>query len=136
MEKTDYAFRTVVDLPYEEALRLIKEGLNREGFGVLTEVDVKKVLGEKLDVQFRQYSIIGACNPPLSHRAFTKDIDAGLVLPCNVTVYEDDDRSVVTIADPVVMIAVLRNPNLDEVAREAREKLKRVIKRLEGESPA
>lgn len=136
MEKTDYAFRTVVDLPYEEALRLIKEGLNREGFGVLTEVDVKKVLGEKLDVQFRQYSIIGACNPPLSQRAFTKDLDAGLVLPCNVTVYEDNDRSVVTIADPVVMIAVLRNPNLDEVAREAREKLKRVIEQLEGESPA
>jgi len=136
MERTDYGFRTTVARPYEETVKLVKDELKAEGFGVLTEVDVAKVMGEKLNVEFRPYTIIGACNPPLSHRAFTTDLDAGLVLPCNVIIYDDNGKSAVVIADPVVMIGVLGNPSLADVAREAQEKLKRVASRIDaGDTP-
>jgi len=131
-EKRDYAFRTTLEIPYGEALEKVKASLKDEGFGVLTEVNVEKVMLEKLGVGFRPYTIIGACNPSLSHRAFEQDLEAGLVLPCNVIVYEKDGRSAVAIADPVTMIGVLENSDLDEVAHEAQAKLKRVIARLEG----
>ena len=130
-EKKNYAFNTVVDIPYEQALEKVKAGLKEEGFGVLTEVNVKKVMSEKLGVDFRAYTIIGACNPPLSHRAFTTNLEAGLVLPCNVIIYEQEGKSAVVIADPVTMISTLGDPRLDEVAYEAQTKLKRVIARLE-----
>ena len=130
--KKDYAFRTMLNVPYEQALKKVKASLKDEGFGVLASVDVKETMKEKLGVGFRPYTIIGACNPPLSLRAFEQDIEAGLVLPCNVIVYEMDGGSMVAIADPLTMIAVLGNPDLDEVAHETQAKLKRVIARLEG----
>ena len=131
MGKTEYAFRTKLDLSYKETLQRVKEELQAEGFGVLTEVNVKKVMSEKLGVEFRPYTIIGACNPPLSSRAFNTNLEAGLVLPCNVIIYEQDGKSAVVIADPVTMISTLSDPRLDEVANEARIRLQRVIEKIE-----
>ena len=131
MDKTNYAFRTELDLSYKETLERVKEELQAEGFGVLTEVDVEKVMSEKLGVEFRPYTIIGACNPPLSSRAFNTNLEAGLVLPCNVIIYEQEGKSVVVIADPVTMISTLGDPRLDEVANEARIRLQRVIEKIE-----
>jgi len=131
MKETDYAFRTELELPYKQTVEKVKEELRVEGFGVLTEVDVERVMSEKLGVKFRPYTIIGACNPPISHRAFNLNLEAGLVLPCNVIIYEQEGKSAVAIADPVTMIGVLGDPRLDEVANEARDRLFRVMERLE-----
>lgn len=131
MKKTGYAFRTELELPYKETVAKVKEELRVEGFGVLTEVDVEKVMNEKLGVKFRPYTIIGACNPPISHRAFNVNLEAGLVLPCNVIIYEQEGKSTVAIADPVTMISALGDPRLDEVADEARNRLFRVMEKLE-----
>jgi len=131
MTKTGYAFRTEVDLSYRETVERVKEELQVEGFGVLTEVDVEKVMDEKLGVKFRPYTIIGACNPPLSRRAFNANLEAGLVLPCNVIIYDQDGKSAVVIADPVTMISTLGDPRLNEVANEARVRLQRVVENIE-----
>jgi uncharacterized protein (DUF302 family) len=128
----DYAFRSRLGLPYEEAVEKVVAALKNEGFGVLTEVDVKATVKEKLDVDFRKYVIMGACNPPLAHQALSTDLDIGLLLPCNVIVYEDDGESVVAILDPISMLDVVENPDLDPVAEEARSRLGRVAKALEG----
>ena len=130
-EKRNYAFNTVLDIPYEQALEKVKAGLKEEGFGVLTEVNVKKGMSEKLGVEFRPYTIIGACNPPLSHRAFTTNLEAGLVLPCNVIIYEQDGKTAVVIADPATMISTLGDPRLNEVASEARIRLQQVAENIE-----
>jgi len=131
MGKTDYAFRTEVDLSYQATVERVKEELRIEGFGVLTAVDVEKVMDEKLGVEFRPYTIIGACNPPLSHRAFTTNLEAGLVLPCNVIIYEQDGKTAVVIADPATMISTLGDPRLNEVASEARIRLQQVAENIE-----
>jgi len=131
MNRTDYAFRTELELPYREAVNQVKEGLQIEGFGVLTEVDVEKVMEEKLRVRFRPYTIIGACNPPLSNRAFNTNLEAGLVLPCNVIIYEQNGKSVVEIADPKKAMGILADPRLDDVIAAARTRLERVVERLE-----
>jgi len=131
MGKTDYAFRTELDLSYKETLERVKEELQAEGFGVLTEVDVEKVMDEKLGVKFRPYTIIGACNPPLSSRAFNANLEAGLVLPCNVIIYDQEGKTAVVIADSVTMISSLGDPRLDEVANEARVRLQQVIENIE-----
>jgi len=124
--KLGCAFKVDLELPYEEALERVKAALKEEGFGVLTEVDVRATMKEKLGLDFHAYTIIGACNPSLSHRALDSDLEAGLVLPCNVVVHEEGERSVVMIADPVGMMGSLGKPVLDEVAQEARERLARV----------
>lgn len=131
MNKTNYAFRTELDVSYQETVKRVKEELQIEGFGVLTEVDVEKIMDEKLGVKFRPYTIIGACNPPLSMRAFNTNLEAGLVLPCNVIIYEQDGKSAVVIADPVTMISTLGDPRLNEVADEARIRLQRVVENIE-----
>jgi uncharacterized protein (DUF302 family) len=130
---TDYAFRTHVDLPFEAAIEKATAALKDEGFGVLTEIDVKATMKKKLDVDFRKYVILGACNPPLAHRALSNELEIGLLLPCNVIVYEDDDQmgSVVSIVDPISMLGVVINPNLDAVAGEARARLQRVLASLD-----
>lgn len=126
MTKT-YAVKAEVSLPFREALDRVKAALKEQGFGVLTEVDVRATMREKLGMEFRNYAILGACNPPLSHRALSADLEAGLVLPCNVVVYEEGDRAVVMIADPETMMATLGKPGLDAVARDARARLEKVI---------
>lgn len=116
---------------FDEALAKLPEGLKSEGFGVLTEVDVTATLKKKLDVDFRRYRILGACHPPSAHRALSANLEVGLMLPCNVVVYEDDaGRAVVKAIDPMRTMAA-GDPSLAEVAREVHERLARVLERLE-----
>lgn len=129
---TDYAFRTRVDLPFEAAVEEVTGALKEEGFGVLTEIDVQATLKEKLGADFRKYVILGACNPPLAYQALNSELEIGLLLPCNVVVYEEDDQkgSIVSIVDPISMLGVVTNPSLDSVANEARSRLQRVLAAL------
>ena len=126
----DDTLRARLDLPYEQAVEHVTAALKDQGFGVLTEIDVRTTLKKKLDVDFRKYVILGACNPPLAHQALTTELEIGLLLPCNVIVYEDDGGSVVSIADPIAMMHVANNPLLEPVAAEARVRLQRVIAAL------
>lgn len=131
---SDLGFQVRLDMPYEEAIEKATDALKTEGFGVLTEIDVKDTLKKKLDTDFRRYVILGTCNPPLAHRALSADLDVGLMLPCNVIVYEEGDGSVVNIIDPLVMLGVAGmgpyDPALSEVAQEAQAKLERVAENL------
>ncbi len=130
--KTDYGIRTRLDIPYEEAIAKTTQALQEEGFGVLTEIDVKATLKKKLDVDFRRYIILGACNPQLANRALNTELEIGLLLPCNVIVYEDGDGSVVSIGDPNVMMQAAANTELEPLALEARQRLERVAAALAG----
>jgi len=123
-------FRTRLKLDYEQAVQAARAALQEEGFGVLTEIDVKATLKAKLDKDFRRYVILGACNPPLAHRALETDPSVGLLLPCNVIVYEEGDGSVVAAVDPLGLLGVLDNSALREVAQEAERRLRRAIDRL------
>jgi uncharacterized protein (DUF302 family) len=123
-------FRTRLKLDYEQAVLAARAALQEEGFGVLTEIDVKATLKAKLDKDFRRYVILGACNPDLAHRALDTDPSVGLLLPCNVIVYEEGDGSVVAAVDPLSLLGVLDNPALREVAQEAETRLRRAIDRL------
>jgi uncharacterized protein (DUF302 family) len=124
-------FQSTLNLPYEAALEKVTEALKAEGFGILTNIDVKETMKKKLDVDFRKYSILGACNPPLAHRALTARPDVGLLLPCNVIVYEEGDTTIVNIIDPMSMTNFIQDPALDEVAEEARQRLKRVSEAIQ-----
>jgi uncharacterized protein (DUF302 family) len=130
LEPNSYLIRTKTAMPYDEAVARTKEALKSQGFGVLTEIDVKKTMKEKLDIDFRSYVIIGACNPPLAHAALTADVDIGALLPCNVIVYETDDGTVIAAQNPGIMLTAVNNPDLAPVAAEATEKLKMVIEEL------
>jgi len=128
---TDIGIRTTLNLPYEQAIQKTTDALKAEGFGVLTQIDVQSTLKQKINADFRRYVILGACNPALAHRALSANLDVGLLLPCNVTVYEEGDRLVVTAVDPVEMLGVLKGDTVaHEVAVEARTKLQRVIASL------
>lgn len=116
---------------FENALNWVTEALKVEGFGVLTEIDVKETMKKKLDVDFPPYKILGACNPSLAHRALTIAPEVGLLLPCNVTVRQlEDGASEVSLVDPLVMLGVIANPGLREVAEDARARLERVAAAL------
>lgn len=130
---TDYQLRVALNVPYEEARERVAAVLKEEGFGVLTEIDVKATLAAKLGADFRKYVILGACNPNLAHQALNKELELGLLLPCNVIVYETDDGSAVSFLDPKRMMSIADNPDLQPIAREARERLERAAKKLETE---
>ena len=115
---------------YESAIEKVTAALKAEGFGILTEIDVKAVMKKKLDRDFRKYVILGACNPNLAYKALSTDLDLGLLLPCNVIVYEEDGDSVISVIDPVQMLNVADQPELQEVAQEARTRLKRAVATL------
>lgn len=117
-------------MPYEEALTRMKAALREEGFGVLTEIDVRATLKEKLNVDFREYVIIGACNPPLAHRALEADLNVGTLLPCNVVVYSDGAESVISVFDPEAGMALANSAALLPIAREARACLLRALGRV------
>ncbi|MDI1447457.1 DUF302 domain-containing protein [Polyangium sp. 6x1] len=120
--------RASLDLPYDEALAKIPQLLKDVGFGVLTRIDVDETLRARLGVPFRRYTIFGACNPVLAHRALSADPDVGILLPCNLAVYEDDDaRTIVVVMDPLEMLAEDEEAALREVAAEARTKLNHVL---------
>ena len=128
---TDIGMRATLNLPYEQAVQKSTDALKAEGFGVLTQIDVKATLKQKINADFRRYVILGACNPSLAHRALSANLNVGLLLPCNVTVYEEGDGSVVTAVDPVETLGVLKeDPVVHEVAVEARTRLQRVIASL------
>lgn len=128
---TDIGIRHTVDLPYEQAVEKTTAALKAEGFGVLTRIDIQATFKEKLNADFRRYVILGACNPALAHRALSANLDVGLMLPCNVTVYEEGTGSVVTAVDPIEMLGSLKaDPVAQAVAVEAGTKLRRVIEQL------
>lgn len=130
----EIGFEVHIAQPYETALERVIAALKEEGFGVLTRIDVKATFKEKLDIDFRPYTILGACNPPLAHRALSQDAIAGLMLPCNVTVEADPQgESIVRLANPEAMLTVGElesDPILLEVAREARARMERVAEAL------
>ena len=120
-----------LDIGFDEALARVPEALKAEGFGVLTEIDVQATLKKKLDVDFRRYRILGACNPPFAHQALQHSLDVGMLLPCNVIVYETDDRkTVVSAVDPMQTMAAQGDPAMRSLAEEVRQKLQRVIDSL------
>ncbi len=128
MESTKYAFRKTVVLTHEEAVLKVTEELKKEGFGVLTEIDVQATLKKKIDVDIRKYRILGACNPPNAYKALSVEPDIGLMLPCNVVVYEAEDGSVIVAAvDPVASMMAVGNSDLEPTAQEIRARLRRVI---------
>ena len=128
-QTTRYGIATTVNLPYERAVQRTREELAREGFGVLTEIDVAATLKKKLDVSFRPYVILGACNPPLAHRALTAERDIGLLLPCNVVVYaaEEPGKSVVAAMDPIAALELTGNEQVRSVAQDVRARLERAL---------
>jgi uncharacterized protein (DUF302 family) len=128
MERRSYGLFVRTDKPYTEALEATKAALKEEGFGVLTEIDVRETMQQKLGVEFRNYDIIGACNPPLAHRALEKEIEIGLLLPCNVIVYEEEGGGCTVAAlDPEKMMGFTGNRDLEEVAKDAAARLERAL---------
>jgi uncharacterized protein (DUF302 family) len=126
-----FGIRKTLDLGFDEALAKVPEALKAEGFGVLTEIDVQATLKKKLDVDFRRYRILGACNPPFAHRALLHSLDVGMLMPCNVIVYETDDRkTVVSAVDPIETMAVQGDPAMRPLAEQVQQKLRRVIDSL------
>lgn len=118
---------------FESAVQHVTAALKSEGFGVLTEIDVKETFKKKLDVDFRPYKILGACNPPLAYRSLSTAPQAGLLLPCNVVVAQGNEDSIeVSIIDPISMLGVLNYPELEPVAQEARARLERVATALQS----
>jgi len=125
-----YGFSKTVDMSYEQTIEKVTAELKKEGFGVLTSIDVKETLKQKINVDFKKYTILGACNPPIAHRALMEEEDLGLLLPCNVIVYEKDGKTRVSIFDPMVMTWIMENDNMKPIATEVQEKLQRVLKAI------
>jgi uncharacterized protein (DUF302 family) len=126
-----YYFNKVVNMAFDEAIDKVTEELKKEGFGVLTEIDVKKALKKKLDVDFRKYRILGACNPQYAYKALQAEDKIGTMLPCNVIVQETEDEKVeIAAIDPVASMQSVQNESLGEIATIIRAKLKKVIEKL------
>ncbi len=122
-----YGCKKQVNTSFEEALQRTKEELQKEGFGVLTEIDVKATLKKKLDVDYDNYLILGACNPPFAYQALQAEKDIGLLLPCNVIVYEDGGKTFVSAILPTVAMSMVENEKLRSIAVQVEQKLKKVI---------
>lgn len=125
-----YGFSKTIDLTYEQAIEKVTAELKKEGFGVLTSIDVKDTLKQKINVDFKKYTILGACNPPIAHKALQEEEELGLLLPCNVIVYEKEGKTRVSIFDPMVMTWILENDNMKPIASEVQERLQRVLKAI------
>jgi uncharacterized protein (DUF302 family) len=136
MQETRYGLKVSVDVPYEEAVGRATEALKSQGFGVLTTIDVKQTLKAKLDREFRKYVILGACNPPLADRALHAELEVGLLLPCNVVIYEESPTTTVVAAmAPLAALGIVgENAALATVAREADERLRKALHAFETES--
>lgn len=123
----NYGFSKTINLPYEQAIEKVTAELKKEGFGVLTSIDVKETLKQKINVDFKKYIILGACNPPIAHKALLEEEELGLLLPCNVIVYEKDNKTIVSIFDPMVMTKIIDNDKIYLVAEQVKNKLHRVL---------
>ena len=132
-QQTKYGFSKTVDLPFGEAVEKTRAALKEEGFGVLTEIDIKEKLKEKLGVDFRRYIILGACNPVLANQALQVDPDIGLLLPCNVVVREEEDGSIIVgFMDPAAVLKLVERDDIATLAGEVRRRLERVRDALLG----
>jgi uncharacterized protein (DUF302 family) len=129
-----YGFGATIELEFDAAVTRVREALASEGFGVLTEIDVAATLKKKLDVDFRPYIILGACNPPLAHQALSRELEIGLLLPCNVVVHAADDerRSVVSIMDPEAALSLAGNQAIAPLAADVKARLQRVLDAVRG----
>lgn len=125
-----YGYGRSLDLSFGEAVARAKEALKKEGFGVLCEIDIREKLREKLGVDFRQYVILGVCNPPIAYQSLQLEVHLGLLLPCNVIVYVDGDRSVVAAIDAARMLSIVGNPDLEAAAGQVNQTLRRAIDAL------
>jgi uncharacterized protein (DUF302 family) len=127
-----YYFSKMLHIQFDEAVLKLTEELKKEGFGILTEIDVKEAMKKKLNIDFRKYKILGACNPPFAHKALLTEDKIGTMLPCNVIVQETPDGNEVEVAaiDPAASMQAVENPALGEIASEVRDKLKKVIGNL------
>jgi len=130
VEQRAYGLRRQLDLPYTEAVELVRAALKDQGFGVLTEIDVKATMKAKLDADMPPYIILGACNPPLAHRAITAEPEVGMLLPCNVVVREAGGVVLVEAMDPAAAMGIVGNPAIEAVASEARARLTKALEAL------
>lgn len=129
--RVPYAFGRAVDLPFEATEALVREQLQKEGFGILSEIDVSEKFREKLGKEFRKYRILGACNPQLAWQAFGMELNIGTLLPCNVVIYDDGDgKTAVMVMDPVAALSLIGNPAVAELAHQVKEKMERVVSSL------
>lgn len=131
MRHTNYGFGKELSISYNEALEKVSEALKKQGFGVLTEIDVKATLKKKMDVDFRKYKILGACNPLFALKALAAELEIGLLLPCNVIVYENDaGKTAVMAIDPVAAMTMVDNAEVEKVAREVKQRLEMALESL------
>ena len=126
-----FGIQKTLDIGFDDALAKVPEALKAEGFGVLTEIDVKATLKKKIDVDFRRYRILGACNPPFAHKALEHSLDVGMLMPCNVIVYETDEgKTRVSAVDPMQTMAAQGDPEMAPLAEAVQQKLQKVIDSL------
>lgn len=130
LKEVGYGYGRTLNLPFAAAVAQARECLQSEGFGVLCEIDIRGKLKEKLGIDFTNYVILGACNPPLAYQALQHEMNLGLLLPCNVIVYEKDGKSFAAAIDAVKMLSIVENPRLEATAQQVNEKLRRVIDRM------
>lgn len=127
----NYYFSKIIDLPFDQAIEKVTEELKNEGFGILTEIDVKATLKKKLDVDFRKYKILGACNPPFAFEALKAERMIGTMLPCNVIVQEaDNGKTEVAAIDPIASMQAVEDEKLEEIAKQVQSRLKNVIEKI------
>jgi uncharacterized protein (DUF302 family) len=126
----NYGITKTIELSYEEAIEKVTEELKKEGFGVLTTIDVKETLKKKLDVDFQKYIILGACNPPLAYEALKAEEQIGLLLPCNFIIYEKEGKTIVSAFNPATIAAISNNKKLNELSAKLNEKIYKVIEKI------
>jgi len=127
----DYGFKKEIDLPFKKAEEVVTEELKKKGFGILTKIDVKEKFEEKLGIDFKNYVILGACNPPYAHKAILAEEDIGLMLPCNVVIYEKEGKTILSIIRPTVAMGMIENEALKQIAQEIEAMLKAVFDSVE-----
>ncbi|MHB8336419.1 MAG: DUF302 domain-containing protein [Ignavibacteriaceae bacterium] len=126
----EYGFSKTVDLPFDKAVEKVTDELKKVGFGVLTEIDVKETMKKKLNVDFKNYKILGACNPPIAHKALQIEEELGLLLPCNVIVYEKEGKCAVSVFNPMIMTQLIDNKEMIAIAEEVKSKLLTVLEKV------
>lgn len=122
-----FGFSKITDYNFEQAIEKITEELKKEGFGILSSIDFKDTFNKKLSVDYKKYTVLGACNPPLAHKALQADEEVGLFLPCNIAVYEKDGKTNISVFDPLFITTVIDNPQIKSVAEEVKKKLERIL---------